>query len=508
MAASNSTRRRDFLTVALAGAAALRSIPTLSAFQQATGRKNVLILMSDQHKRDCLGAAGDPVARTPQLDALARSSVRFTNAYCTNPVCTPSRASILTGLYTHNHQTWSNATPWPYDHKTIAHAFGRAGYMTALIGKMHFVDAQTHGFDYRLDFNDWFQFLGPKTRLYADELGNPNSGSGLPQIDDLWRDDGDPWRGEREKDGREGAVAVGRVSRIPEEDQFESFVARESVRFLRAHGRKQPFLLISSFLKPHDPFMPSARFANMFRPEDMRLPDTWGKVDLARVPREVAQSIRRNAPTPELRSEAEAKKRIALYYACLAQMDDALGKVLTALRELNLEKDTAVVYASDHGEMLGEHGLWQKFQFYEGSCGVPLLIRDPQAAAGGVCGTPVSLVQLAPTLCELCGVAPAGPFDGGSLSADLREPGRVRDTSVFAEYNLQTPRAKYMLRRGDFKYTFWVNDMAELYNLRTDPREMNNLAAAPEYRDKVEELKRELFAWHKPAELGAQSGRQ
>ncbi|MBS1855617.1 MAG: sulfatase-like hydrolase/transferase [Acidobacteria bacterium] len=501
-----SIRRRDWIAGGLAGAAALSWMPAARAFQKSTGRKNLLILMADQHKRDCLGVAGNPVVRTPNLDALARSSVRFTDAYCANPVCTPSRASLLTGLYTHNHQTWNNATPWPYEHKTIAHAFGRAGYMTGLIGKMHFVDAQTHGFDYHLDFNDWYQFLGPKTRLYADELARPNSGSGLPQIDDLWRDEGDPWRDVRENDGRQGSVAVGRVSRIPEQDQFESFVARESVRFLRTHGRKQPFLLISSFLKPHDPFMPAERFANMFRPEDMRLPDTWGKVDLSRVPEEVRNSIRHNGPTPELSNEAEARKRIALYYAGIAQMDDALGKVLAALRELDLEKDTAIVYTSDHGEMLGEHGLWQKFEFYESSCGVPLLIRDPAIAAGAVCRTPVSLVQLLPTLCELCDVTPVGPVDGASIAGDLRAPGRTRDTKVFAEYNLRNYRAKYMLRHGDYKYSFWANDIAELYNLRTDPKEMNNLAGLPENKGKEEELKAELFAWYKPPEIGLKPG--
>src|SRR5882724_6377943 len=175
---------------------------------------NVLILMSDQHKRSCMGAYGDTVAHTPNLDALANQSVRFTSAYCSNPVCTPSRASLLTGLYTHHHQTWNNTTPWPIEHKTAAHHFGRAGYVTGLIGKMHFVDAQTHGFDYRLDFNDWYQYLGPKTKLYADELSRANSGSGLPQIDDLWRDAGDPWKGARELDDREGPVHVGRVSKI------------------------------------------------------------------------------------------------------------------------------------------------------------------------------------------------------------------------------------------------------------------------------------------------------
>jgi choline-sulfatase len=458
--------------------------------------------MSDQHKRDCLGIAGDRIAHTPSLDAFGARAVRFTQAYCTNPVCTPSRASILTGLYTHNHQTWSNTTPWPIGHKTIAHYFDQAGYVTGLIGKMHFVDAQTHGFDYKLDFNDWYQFLGPRTKLYADELSRANSGAGLPQIDDLWRDFGDPWKGHRELDDREGPVAVGGVSKIPEEYHFESFVARESVRFLRRFGKQQqPFLLICSFLKPHDPFMPAARFANMFRPEDMHLPDTWGKIDLSKVPAEVRKSIEHNAPTPELRDPVQARKRIAYYYANLAQMDDCAGVVLRALRELGLEESTIVVYTSDHGEMLGEHGLWQKFEFYEASCGIPLMIRAPGFATPGRCEMPLSQVGLLPTLAELANVSVSSSFDGRSFAEQVRNPSVRRDLPVFAEYNLRTPGAKYMIRRGDYKYTLWTHDMPELYNLRTDSKETNNLALGPEHRSTVERLKSELFAWYKPPEL-------
>ena len=487
--------RRDLLFGALAGAANAQ-------FSRSSGRpKNVLLIMSDQHKRDCFGIAGHPVVRTPNLDALAKESVRFTSAYCSNPVCTPSRASLLTGLYTHNHQTWNNLTPWPIEHKTAAHHFGRAGYITGLIGKMHFVDAQTHGFDYRLDFNDWYQYLGPKTKLYAEELSRTNSGSGLPQIDDLWRDTGDPWKGARELDDREGPVHVGRVSKIPEADHFESFVARETVRFLRNYAAKQqPFFLVSSFLKPHDPFMPSQRFANMFRADDMQLPRSWGKVDLDRVPKEVRDSIRRNSPTPELRTLEAARQRIAYYYANLAQMDDCAGVVLRALRELGLEKDTIVAYTSDHGEMLGEHGLWQKFQFYEASCGVPLMVRAPGVFSAGVCDSPVSQVGVLPTLAGLCNVPVPAKVDDTGFLAQLHNPRLPRTSPVFAEYNLRTPNAKYMIRDGDFKYSFWTHDVAELYNLRSDPDELNNLALEPKHRAKVEQLKAKLFAWYTPPE--------
>ena len=486
--------RKQFLS------GALGALASAALAQNGRRPKNVLLLMSDQHKPHAMGIDGDLVAKTPNLDALCRSAVRFDSAYCSNPVCVPSRASLLTGLYTHHHGAYNNTVPWPFEHKTLAHHLDRAGYMTGLIGKMHFVDAQTHGFEYRVDFNDWWQYLGPKTKLYAEELGRRNSGSGLPQIDDLWLDAGDPWDGAREKDDREGAVAVGRASRMDEQDHFESFVARESIRFLKNHG-KDPFFLVASFLKPHDPFMPAKRFADMFRPEAMNLPDTWGKVDLSKVPREISAAIRKNAPTPELHDVDQAKRRIAFYYANLAQMDNCLGRVLTALRDLDLEKDTIVLYTADHGEMLGEHGLWQKFVFYESSVGVPLVLRAPGVTQPGARSkTPVSLVQTLPSLLELCGLPPVAGLDGTSFAPDLREPARTRDTTVFAEYNLRTPRAKYMIRRGDYKYNYYVNDMAELYNLREDPKEMRNLALESASAAKVAEMKSQLFAWHKPPE--------
>ncbi len=494
--------RKQFLRLGAVGIAGWRpgAPAQRSGLRAAEKPRNVLLLMSDQHRPRALSIDGDPVAHTPNLDALARSSVRFDSAYCSNPVCVPSRASLLTGLYTHHHRTYNNATPWPFENKTIAHHFSRAGYITALIGKMHFVDAQTHGFDYHLDFNDWFQYLGPKTKLYAEELSRRNSGSGMPQIDDLWRDYGDPWIGTRETDGREGPVHVGRVSKIPEQDHFESFVARESIRFLKNYGHR-PFLLIASFLKPHDPFMPAERFARMFQPEAMTLPATFGKEDLSALPREISRAIQRNGPTPELRDPRQAKLRIALYYASLAQMDFCAGLVLNALRELGLENDTIVAYTADHGEMLGEHGLWQKFVFYEPSVGVPLLFRVPGVTpAAGRCATPVSLVQALPALLELCGIPVPSGLDGESLVDSLRKPGRRKDTTVFSEYNLTTPNAKYMVRYGDLKYIYYVNDIDQLFNLREDPHEMMNLAGLPRYKKTVEDMRARLFAWYRPPE--------
>ena len=500
--------RRGFLGVLTAGA----GLANAAALEGPLGKgsqggsrskgkpKNVLLMMADQHRPQALGVRGDKVAKTPNLDRLAESGICFDHAFCADPVCVPSRASLLTSLYDHNHKTYSNSYPWPFEHKTIAHHFGQAGYMTGLVGKMHFVDAQTHGFDYKLDFNDWYQYLGPKTKIRAEEIIYPNSGSGLPQIDDLWKDYGDPWTGNIEVDDREGYTLVGRVSGLEEKDHFESFVARESIRFLKNHGGKQPFLLVTSFLKPHDPFTPAHRFANMFRVPNMKLPDTWGKVDLSTVPRVMRQHIEHNWATPELRDPEQAKRRIARYYANLAQTDDCIGKVLAALKELGLEDDTIVLYTADHGDMLGAHGIWGKSVFYEPSVGVPLLFRVPGMTASNVhCQTPVSLVQVLPTLTELCGLHTPEGIDGTSFVSSLREPERTRNTTIFAEHNLPSPHPASMIRHGDYKYCYYVGDMPELYNLRTDPNEMKNLALNPAYKAKAQEMQERLFAWHRPA---------
>jgi choline-sulfatase len=491
-----SINRREFCL----GLGAL-SVAHEGLAQQASPakRKNVLLIMTDQHTPRAMGVCGDRVAKTPHLDNLARSGVRFEHAYCADPICVPSRASLLTGLYPHNHQAYDNQRSWPFQHKTVAHAFGEAGYMTGLIGKMHFVDAQTHGFDYRLDFNDWYQYLGPKTKLRAEEIVDPNSGSGLPQIDDLWREEGDPWTGVIETDNRQGLVAVGKISPLAEKDHFESFVARESIRFLKNYGKQQPFFLTASFLKPHDPFMPVERFARMFHPADMTLPASWGKVDLSTVPKFVADQIRYNSATPELADPEAAKLRTALYYASLAQADDCIGKVLEALHDLGPEDDTIVLYTSDHGEMGGAHGLWQKNFFYEPSAGVPLLVRAPGVTPqSGVCATPVSLVQVFRTLSDLCGLPPHPGLDGTSFVDLLQKPQETRENEVFAEINLPGPHAGYMMRKGNFKYCYYPNDMPELYDLAADPDEMKNLALLPEYKSQASELQSTMFAWHRP----------
>ena len=490
-------RRREFLFGASASGL-LCSSKIRAAAAASSRRPNVLLLMSDQHKRTCMGAAGDHIAHTPNLDRLASGAVRFTAAYCNNPVCTASRASMLTGLYSHHLEAQNNNSPFSPAHRTMAHHFAAAGYFTGLIGKMHWNDAQTHGFDYRLEFNDWLQYLGPKVQLYIDELGAPNSGSGVPEIASLW-EDGDPWKSHRQKDGRKGFTDLGRVSLLPEQDHFDSFVSRESVRFLQNFGgRQQPFFLITSFLRPHAPFMPSQRFADLFRPEDMQLSASWGKANLEKLPREVVNAIQHNPYSPELNEPAGARREMAFYYANLAEMDECLGRVSQAVHDLHLENDTIICYTADHGEMLGDLGLWQKFEFYEGSCGVPLLVRVPGRPAS-VCGTPVSLVSLCSTLTDLAAVPLVQPNDGDSLRPllDSGESLKIATAQpIFAEYGLGSVQPKRMVRRGNWKFTEWLHDIPELYNLRDDPQELVNVAGDPQFTRQVQGMREELQEWN------------
>jgi choline-sulfatase len=189
---------------------------------------------------------------------------------------------------------------------------------------------------------------------------------------------------------------------------------------------------------------------------------------------------------------------MASYYGNLAQTDDCAGQILRALTRLGLDRNTIVVYTADHGEMLGDLGLWAKFQFYEGSCGVPLMFRMP-GAAPAVCDAPVSLVSLSATLTDLCDVPALSPTDGKSFAALVRRPDSHLDNGpVFAEFDLGKSSAKYMIRDDHWKYTYWIDDLPELYDLSSDPQELRNLSRSPEHAAKVKELHEKLFAWHTP----------
>jgi choline-sulfatase len=451
----------------------------------------------------------------------------FERAYCSYPVCVPARFTMLTGRYPHHHGAVGNGTPLPLRERTAAHHFSHAGYATAFVGKMHPVDGQTHGFDYYVDFGHYYDYLGPKTEIFTRGMGADDSGSGSPWLTvyqqpstgaagapspvgrplgvrgrsagardvSPWIRPGDPKRNE--------TLELGEV--LPEEDHFESFVAREAIQFLRAY-RDEPLFVVASFLKPHNPFAPPAEYAALYKPEDMVVP-SWPAEHLEHVPPQARQRVAPGAGTPE--GEAWARKFLAAYYGNVTHLDACVGRLLDALDELGLADDTLVIYTTDHGEMLYEHGLRGKFNFFEPSARNPLIVRWPGVTPPGTRTHALTdQADFVPTLLEACGIDPAPssvpvfvpvyrsqPADGRSFVGALREPASAGKEFAFGEYALQSGRPFYMRRGARWKYVYYTAGGEELYEPDADPGELRNLAIEPEYAPVVSQERGRLLAY-------------
>ena len=457
---------------------------------------NVLWIMSDQHSSRALGCYGNRVVRTPRLDGLAAEGLTFDRAYCSYPVCTPARFTMLTGRYPHHHGAVSNVTPLPLRERTVGHHFSHAGYATAFLGKMHAVDAQTHGFDYYVDFGHYYDYLGPKTEVFTRGMGANDSGSGSPWLtmyaDERGKRDVSPWL--RDHDPmRHETLELGEL--LPEEDHFESFIARETIRFLRTY-RDEPFCVVTSFLKPHNPFAAPAEYAALYREEEMEVP-SWPAESLGKVPE---QARSRKAPgAGTAMGEAWARRFLAAYYANVTHLDACVGRLLDALEELDLAKNTLVLYTTDHGEMLYEHGLRGKFNFFEPSARNPLIARWPGVTLPGARTRALTdQVDFVPTLLEACGVALAprtAALDGRSFAGALRDPASAGKEFAFGEYALPAGKPFYMRRGPRWKYIYYTAGGEELYDPEADPGELRNLATEPEYAQMVAAERERLLAY-------------
>lgn len=497
--------RKDFLkaSVALSAVGTVKGTPQREG-APATGesgqerkRPNVLFLFSDQHRSDYLTCAGNPLVPTPEIDRIAARGVRFSRAVCPFPVCAASRMSLLTGRYAHNTGVINNTDRLAWNARTVAHHFADAGYHTGLIGKMHFNDAHTHGFQFMMGFNDWFQYLGPKTQGFADEIANHpigpqffgsvnDDGSGLPELPDIW-EGVSPWAG-----------AVNRIpwvgSQLKEEDQFDVFVAREACRFLRSY-KDEPFFLVAGFLRPHPPLHPPRAFAERYPLDKLDVPPLG---NLENYPRGIRGRMQRFQQLGEERLRAHR----AGYLGNLAFLDHCVGMVYRQLEELGLAENTIVVYTSDHGEMDGQNGLYQKFCLYDPSVGVPLVISQPGAVPEGrVSDAETEYAALYPTLAELAGLAAPSPVDTASFASIVKNPEGPAADASFCEFNLRRPDDAYMVRTARWKYIYTSGDIDELYDLEADPNERRNLQVKAPAQHAVprKEMRDRLFAWFDPA---------
>jgi choline-sulfatase len=436
---------------------------------------------------------------TPSIDRIARDGLRFTDAYCASPICVASRMSMLTGLDARTTGVMGNTDRLDWRCRTIAHHFAEHGYLTALIGKMHFNDAHKHGFAYYLSINDWLCYLGPKQRFYADEIASHplsanfldtmyDTGAGFPDLEGLWAG-ASPWVGAAER-----STFATMASRIPEQDQLDAFIARESVKFMRAH-RGEPFLLFASLMKPHTPLFAPPEYAARYPIDADVLPDIG---PTASYPPRLRARIAGMSREPERLRRAHR----AGYRANLAYVDVCIGRILDGLEAEGLLEDTILVYTSDHGELDGDHGLYQKFCLFEPAVRVPLIVRDPRrAAAGGATSDAlIEQVGLYPTLAELAGLPrpsstaiagwPKAPrrLDGASFAGLVGGAGGGPD-AAFSEFMDQA-----MIRTRRWKYVRDQGSSDELYDLVADPGEYANRIDDPALRHLVDELGARLAA--------------
>jgi choline-sulfatase len=435
---------------------------------------NILLIQCDQLAAQALSAYGNSSVISPQIDRLAREGVVFERAYCPSPLCVPSRAAMMTGLLPSRNGAFDNAGEFPAGLPTMAHYLRLNGYHTQLIGKMHFIGPdQLHGFEDR-----------PVSDVYP---------AGFDWIPD-WRladDERLPWYHDMSSVARAGPV------RAAVQIDYDEEVAFRTVRALRDAARDQtrPFFVTASFTFPHDPFEVPPIYWDRYEGTTIDPPRTPALPieDLDPHSRRLLRMIEADKILPTEEQVMAARRG---YYAAISFIDDIIGELITTLESLGLSERTVVLLTSDHGEMLGEAGLWYKMSPREGSARVPLIFGWHGRFRPARVPVPVTTLDLLPTLVEITGGFPPGgpavPLDGQSLLPCL-DGGLVPNRDVPLEYLAEGVRAPLvMLIRGRNKLVRCPGDPDLLYDTESDPEELINLAGDPAYSSIYEELSVEV----------------
>jgi iduronate 2-sulfatase len=473
---------------------ALATLVLFSAPALAAEKMNVLFIASDDLTNNTLSCYGSKVSKSPNIDKLAAKGVRFDRAYCQFPLCNPSRASFLTGLRPDTTKVYENATQFRKNQpnaQSLGQTFQKGGYTVVRVGKLYHygVPGQigTNGLD---DEPSWMKVVNPRGRDKDDEekdliftLNTTAKGS-----------------------ARFGASLSWLAADGADSDQTDGMSADTTIKLLE-DNKDKPFFIACGFFRPHTPYVAPKKYFEMY-PTD--------KIELPKVP----EKHREAGPAPAFGSSrveqdkmTDDQRRMALqaYYASTTFMDAQVGRVLDALEKLKLADKTIVVFMSDHGYHLGEHGLWQKMSLFENSARVPLIIYDPRAKGNGKsCLRTVELVDLHATLADLAGLsAPDGKdakvpkLDGVSLKPLLDDPGAKWDKPAITQVSRGTPTATgepvgknpwfmgYSARNERYRYTEWDGGKkgVQLYDYDTDPGELKNLADDPKYADTVKQMK-------------------
>lgn len=454
-------------------------------------RPNIVWIMCDQMRYDCAGFAGSPVVKTPNLDRLAEQGACFERAYCASPVCSPARASWLTGLYPHAHMQLRNYGPirgrtygshLP-DCTTIGDILKRAGYRCGMVGPWHLGDDHLpqHGFE---DFWEPYRYLGPDHMDplfdYFEREGVPNAyGRGFPQT--------------------QHGNTLGFATLSDPRQQRTTWTVDRALSFVEQVD-KDPFFLFISVKDPHPLMVVPPELLDLYPVDEMPVPETL------RDPLDGKPGYHSTGKfrIPSSVTDEQFREMVAHYYALITHIDTQVGRLLNALRDRSLDEDTIIVFMSDHGELLGDHGYTEKCLMYEASVRVPLVLSWPAGITGGQrLQTPLGGVDLMPTLLDLAGSSLPEGIDGRSVADALRDGCEPEQRTVFAEiagqqaiyHGSEEPEqfaAHAMAVDGSWKYVWNRFDIDELYDLESDTNEIENLIDAGDQQARVEDLRQQI----------------
>lgn len=445
--------------------------------------RNVLFIMSDEHSRRILGAYGNAIVRSPNLDALAAGGTLFESAYCNCPICVPSRASFATGRYVHAIGYWDNAFPYRGTPASWGHRLHDTGHRCDSIGKLHYRGSDDpNGFDNEI--------------LPLHVLKGEGDVQGMlrrppPQRDSTGQLAGDAGSGD--------STYL----------QYDRDIRKEAVQWLKAAANKRaqkPWCLFVSFVCPHFPLVAPPEFFNLYGLKELPLPGLRHPSDFPDHP--VLRKLRDVQNYEDyFRDEGHVRTAIAAYYGMVSFLDDNIGGILNTLHETGLDDETLVVYSSDHGDNLGTRTFWGKSNMYEESVGVPLILNGPGIPVGRRIATPVSLIDAYPTIVEAVGepsTAADQALPGTSLLRLL--DGKNTDRTVFSEYHaVGSLTGIFMVRFGRYKYVHYEGYRPQLFDVAADPMETRDLALASGYDAALGEGERRLRAICDPAKVSQQA---
>jgi len=484
-----ASRRNFFKTAAGLAAGAAFSGPARAAKRR---KPNLLFLWTDEQRADTIDVYGNKRIKSPNLSKLASESVVFRNAYISQPVCTPSRSTVMTGLWPHQNGCVQNNIPLPTTTPTLPEIVGDAGYCTGYFGKWHLGDEIfiQHGFD------EWRGMEDGYRKYYREGRDRTALSSYAQWLLSLGY----------KPDNESGTFSRGFAASLPIQHCKPKFLELQTCEFLRKY-RDEPFMLYVNFLEPHMPF--TGPLNNLHAPEDVELPVNFNDPIEDNEPKQCRNRVKKYvsglySKDLDLTKEYDWRRLVARYWGLVSQVDRSVGAILATLEQLGLAEDTIVVYTSDHGDMMGSHRLVEKCLMYQEAMRVPMIIRAPRLGRRQrVVDGHMSHIDLVPTLLELMEADAPQNLPGKSLAPQMRGEKELTEP-IFIEWNSaqgvksqfnNDPSARCVITPDGWKLTLYDEDLNQLFNLKEDPGEFTNLYGRPEHRDVVKRLSGLIREW-------------